>query len=128
MEGKTPAYLADRIMAEVVRIERRRLAWRLAAFAVLLAASAGVVVYAGFEAVAAAYRSGFAAFASLLFTDFAAATADLSDFAWSLLESFPLVPAIGLFAGAFFVVWSAGGVIAEASLLGAGDKFSPARA
>jgi len=99
--------LVDQIMLRIGREARRRLAMKATAFCAVLVGSTALAAYGFRTMVAGASHSGFFLFSSLLFTDFSAAAASFSDFAFSLLESFPLVPALLLLSGIFFAIWSA---------------------
>ncbi len=114
---KIPPDLAKKILAHIETIERRRLFIKCTAFGTLLAGSLGLVVYACFAVFADASHSGFTAFASLLFSDFSAATASFSDFMFSLAESFPLFSVTMFLSGIFFTLWSAARFMSEIAIV-----------
>jgi len=109
--------LTKRILGEIERIERRRLILKTAGFGALLAASSVLAVYGCFAAFSDASRSGFLAFGSLFFSDFGVVAASFSDFAFSMLESFPVVSVTILLSGVFFAVWSAAEFVRDVSLM-----------
>jgi hypothetical protein len=101
------ADLHGRIMRRVKRYERRVLVAKTIGFGALFAASAATVVAAYFNLMSAAAQSGFFQFVSLFFSDFGAAMANFQDFAFSIIESFPVFSAAFLLAGVIAVIWSA---------------------
>ena len=80
---------------------------KTSSFGVLFIASAGAVVLAYFNLVSALTQSGFLDFASLFFSDFSVAMANFQDFAFSILESFPVFSTAFLVACIIAVIWSA---------------------
>lgn len=106
-----PTGLDGRIMHRIRRYERRVLVAKTAAFGALFTASAAGVVFAYFNLMSSAAQSGFFDFVSLFFSDFGAAMANFQDFAFSILESFPVFSAAFLVAGVIAVIWSAAHLI-----------------
>lgn len=104
---EAPAELNQRIMRRIVAIRRRRLVAKTVGFGGLFAASVSLIVAGGFNAVAQFSQSGFFNFASLFFSDFSVAAANFQDFAYSIIESFPVFSTAFLFAGIGFAIWSA---------------------
>jgi hypothetical protein len=115
--------LIHKIILRVEREERRRLIFKTAGFGLALAGSISILTFGGIELVAEASRSGFLAFSSLLFSDFSFALTNFSDFAFSIMESFPVFPAVILLSGVFFAIWSAARFMNEVTLM-RGYKFS----
>lgn len=109
--------LAKRILQGIRRIERRRLVIKTVGFGAVLAVSSVLVVYGCFDVAAEAARSGFTSFVSLFFSDFSVTAASFSDFAFSILESFPVIPVVLLLSGVFCAIWSAAGFVSEISLM-----------
>lgn len=99
--------LKRRVMVRVGREERRRLALAALGFGAALMGSVALAVTGYFEVAGEAARSGFSAYASLAFSDFRAAAANFSDFAFSLVESFPVSSGILFSSGVFVAFWSA---------------------
>jgi hypothetical protein len=99
--------LQQKIMTRIAHRERRFLVAKTAGFGVLFAGSATFLVAAYFNLVAALGQSGFFSFASLFFSDFGAAMSNFQDYAFSILESFPVFSAAFLVGGLIVVIWSA---------------------
>ncbi len=116
MNGPSPD-LAKNILLRIKREERQRLIVKTAGFGAALAASLALAVYGYFDAAAEASRSGFFAFASLFFSDFSATAASFSDFAFSIIESFPVFSVSIFLSGVFLAVWSAAGFVGEVALI-----------
>lgn len=112
-----PEDLKPRILLCVRRAEQRRLALKMAGFGVAFAGSVGLGVFGFIRAATEASQSGFLSFASLLVSDFSAAVANFSDFALSMVESFPAFSAALLLSGVFFAIWSAARFADEVALL-----------
>lgn len=102
-----PAGLTKKILLRIEREERRRRAVKTAAFGAVLFGSLALAGYGWMAVAADASHSGFLAFASLFFSDFSVAIASFSDFALSIVESFPVFPAALFLSGIFFAIWSA---------------------
>jgi hypothetical protein len=109
--------LKKRILLRIEKREHRILTTKAAAFAVLLAASLFIAVYGVLEVVNDATRSGFFAFGSLFFSDFSMTVTNFSDFALSLVESFPIVATIIFLSGVLFAVWSLMRLLDETELM-----------
>jgi hypothetical protein len=112
-----PEDLKPRILSCIRRAERRRLAIKMAGFGAAFAGSVGLGVFGFMRTAAEASQSGFLSFASLLVSDFSLAAANLSDFALSMVESFPAFSAALLLTGVFFAIWSAARFANEIALL-----------
>jgi uncharacterized membrane protein len=106
--------LTKKILLRIEEREHQVLTAKVAAFAVLLAASVFIVVFGVLDVVNAGTRSGFFAFAGLFFSDFSMVMANFSDFAFSLIESFPIFSTILLLSGVLFAMWSFARLIEEA--------------
>jgi hypothetical protein len=99
--------LPQKIMARIARRERRVLIAKTAVFGALFAGSTTFLVMAYFNLATALTQSGFFSFASLFFSDFGAAMSNFQDYAFSILESFPVFSAAFLVGGLIVVIWSA---------------------
>ena len=115
--GNPSPELAKKILLRIDNEERRRLLFHAIAFCAALLGSVALAVYGAVSVTAAASQSGFMAFVSLFFSDFSAAMASFSDFAFSIIESFPVVSAALLLSGIFFALWSAANFIKEVATL-----------
>lgn len=98
-------------MQRIARRERRVLIIKTAGFGALFAGSTTFLVMAYFNLVSALTQSGFFSFASLFFSDFGAAMGNFQDYAFSILESFPVFSAAFLVSGLIVVIWSASHLI-----------------
>ncbi len=105
--------LQQRIMKQIARRERRVLVVKTSGFGLLFAGSATFLVIAYFNLASALTQSGFFSFTSLFFSDFSAAMANFQDFAFSVLESFPVFSAAFLVAGLIGAIWSASHLIGD---------------
>jgi hypothetical protein len=109
--------LAKRIMLCIEDHERRVLRMKMAAFGAAFAGSLSLA-FAGFVNFGAQVtHSGFLSFASLLFSDFSTAVSNLPDLLFSMLESFPALPAALVLGGVAFCIWSAGKLINEIGIM-----------
>jgi hypothetical protein len=117
MEGNRTNDLKKKIILRIDRVERRRLMAKAAGFAAACGASLTFATFAYFEVMAEASRSGLWSFVSLLFSDFSSAIANFSDFALSIVESFPIFSTALLLCGIFFAIWSAARFANEIALL-----------
>jgi uncharacterized membrane protein len=106
MDGFKPE-LQAKIMEEIRRHEQRILVLKTSAFGASLILSFGLLVVAYLNLATAAVQSGFLEFVSLFFSDFSVAVANFQDFAFSLLESFPVFSTALVVVGIILVVWSA---------------------
>jgi len=102
-----PAGLERKIMHRIERYERRVLILKTTGFGALFVGSASLLVVGYFNLMSAFAQSGFFNFTSLLFSDFNVAMANFQDFAFSILESFPVFSAAFVIAGVIAVIWSA---------------------
>jgi hypothetical protein len=118
-----PSGLAKTILLRIERRERQLLAVKTAASAVVFAVSLWVIEIGYTNLVAGAERSGFLSFLSLLFSDFSFVASNLSDFLFSIIESFPIFAAAAVLGGIAFAIWSMGMIINEAMRIG-GRRFS----
>lgn len=110
-----PADLERKVMRRVAVAKRRTLLLKTAGFGALFAGSTTVLVAAYFNLAAALTQSGFLNFASLFFSDFNVAMANFQDFAFSIVESFPVFSAAFLLAGIIAVIWSAAHFVEDIS-------------
>lgn len=94
-------------MRRIKRYERRILIAKTVGFGTLFAASASILVLAYLNLVSALTQSGFFQFASLFFSDFSSAMANFQDFAFSIIESFPVFSAAFVVGCLIAVIWSA---------------------
>jgi hypothetical protein len=118
-----PVGLAKTILLRIEKRERRVVAIKAAASAVVFAASLWVIE-AGYTSLVAGFQqSGFLAFFSLLFSDFSLIASNLPDFFFSIIESFPIFSAAIVLGGVAFAIWSMGVFINEAMLMN-GRRFS----
>jgi hypothetical protein len=85
-----PEGLLDAIMLRIEHRHRRRLYVRVALVGSLMLAAAAALVPAWNFLASEAARSGFAAFVSLVFSDFSVVLTYWNDFALSLLDSLPV--------------------------------------
>jgi hypothetical protein len=115
MDRKFKPELQAKIMGEIRRHERRVLLLKTAGFAAFFVISTGVLVAAYFNLASALVQSGFWGFASLFFSDFSVAMGNFQDFAYSIIESFPVFSAAFLLGGVIAVIWSASHLIADIS-------------
>ena len=102
-----PTGLDHQIMRRINRYERRVLVAKLSGFGVLFVSSVAALTIGYFNLMSALTQSGFFEFISLFFSDFGAAVANFQDFAFSVIESFPVFSAAFLVGGVIAVVWSA---------------------
>jgi len=93
-----PEGLSRRVFSAVVRRRRRAAAWKGLAFLGASACAAFAFAYAWRAAGAEFSSSGTFQIASLLFSDFHAVIANWYDFTFSVLESLPIVPVVGVLA------------------------------
>ena len=112
-----PAGLARTILLRIEKRERRILAIKTAATAVFFAASVWVVQIGYTNLMGGFERSGFLTFTSLLFSDFSLVASNLSDYLFSMIESFPIFSAAILLGGVGFAIWSMGMLVNEATLM-----------
>jgi hypothetical protein len=102
-----PAYLAGKILRGIQKEERHRATRQILVSTLLLVGSMAATILSVFDLNDKLSQSGFLTFASLFVSDFSLATANFRELAWSLVESFPAIPA-GLFLGSMiFVIWFA---------------------
>jgi uncharacterized membrane protein len=111
-----PAGLTEKILSRISRHERNLLGIKIAVSACVFGVSVGVAVAGYINLVASLSRSGFFQIFSLMFSDFSSMVANFPDFAFSILESFPIFTTALLLAGMMFAVWSMAALIDEASL------------
>jgi hypothetical protein len=111
-----PAGLTEKILSRISRRERNVLGVKIAVSACVFGASVGVAVAGYINLVASLSRSGFFQIFSLIFSDFSSMAANFPDFAFSIMESFPIFTTAFLLAGVMFAIWSMAALIDEASL------------
>lgn len=111
-----PAGLTEKILLRIGRRERNALIAKIAVSACVFGVSVGVAVAGYLDLVASLSRSGFFQIFSLMFSDFSSIAANFPDFAFSVMESFPIFTTAFLLAGVMFAIWSMAALIDEASL------------
>ena len=94
------------------------------AFGASLVISFALMVVAYLNLAAAAAQSGFLEFLSLFFSDFSMAMANFQDFAFSLIESFPVFSTAFLMVGIISVVWSAAHFIDDVTAVRANKNMA----
>jgi hypothetical protein len=102
-----PEYLTRRILERIKKEERRSAMRQFFVSASLFAASAVASAFCVLDLDRELSRSGFLSFASLFVSDFSSAIANFHELAFSLVESFPALPASFLLASMIFMVWFA---------------------
>lgn len=102
-----PDGLEGKILRRVRRLERRRLIVRAGVFGTVFAASLAGLSVGFLSLINSLSQSGFLSVSSLLFSDFSSAMANFQDFLFSMMDSFPVIPAAAVVAGLIVVVWSA---------------------
>jgi hypothetical protein len=120
-----PAGLTEKVLRTIGRRERRILGIKIAASACAFGVSVGVAIAGYVNLVASLSQSGFFSIASLMFSDFGAMFANFPDFAFSIMETFPIFTTALLLSGVLFAVWSMAALIDETSLFRAGKFFTP---
>jgi hypothetical protein len=114
---ETPVGLTEKILSRIVQRERRILGTKIAISASIFMVSISAVILALKDLFAGLSQSGFFPLASLAFSDFSSISANFPDFAFSMIESFPIFTAAILLAGIMFAIWSMAAFIDETSLL-----------
>jgi hypothetical protein len=109
--------LAGRIMLHIEQHERRALRIKAAFFGVAFTGSFSIAIASFVNFGSQVSHSGFLSFASLWFSDFSTAFANLPDMLSSMLESFPALSAALVLGGVAFAVWSAGKLISEIGMM-----------
>jgi hypothetical protein len=112
-----PVDLAKNILIGIEQRERRILMAKMAASAVVFCASLWTIAVGYLSLADGLTKSGFFSLFSLLFSDFSSITANLPDFAFSMIESFPLFSAAIVLGGIGFAIWSFALFIDETSLM-----------
>ncbi len=85
-----PAGLTEKILLRIGSRERRILGAKIAASACVFGVSVGIAVAGYVNLIASLSQSGFFQIASLMFSDFSSMAANFPDFAFSIMESFPI--------------------------------------
>jgi uncharacterized membrane protein len=111
-----PVGLTEKILLRISRHERNILCSKIAVSACVFGVSVGVAVAGYINLMASLSRSGFFQIFSLIFSDFSSMVANFPDFAFSIMESFPIFTTALLLAGVMFAIWSMVALIDEASL------------
>jgi hypothetical protein len=119
-----PAGLQHKVMRRIEAAKRRALIIKTTGFGLLFAGSIAILVAAYLNLTAALVQSGFLNFASLFFSDFGVAMANFQDFAFSIVESFPVFSAAFLIAGVIAVIWSAAHFIEDISQMRAHGNWA----
>ena len=112
-----PAGLDRKIMRRIKRYKRRVLMAKTVGFGTLFAGSIVALVIAYSNLANALAQSGFLNFISLFFSDFGMTMANFQDFAFSMLESFPVFSAAFLLGGVILAIWSAAHFIDDLSTM-----------
>lgn len=115
-DPRPPAGLTEKILLRISRHERRMLGAKIAASACVFGASVGVAIAGYINLVAALSQSGFFQLSSLMFSDFSSMIANFPDFAFSVMETFPIFTTALLLSGVLFAVWSMAALIDGAAL------------
>lgn len=123
-EPEPPAGLTEKVLLTIGRRERRVLGFKIAASACAFGVSVGIAIAGYISLVAALSRSGFFSIAPLIFSDFGAMVSNFPDFAFSIVETFPIFTMALLLSGVLFAVWSMALLIDEASLFRARKFFA----
>jgi hypothetical protein len=120
-----PAGLTEKILLRISRRERNVLGVKIALSACVFGVSVGVAMAGYINLVASLSQSGFFQIFSLAFSNFSSMAANFPDFAFSIMESFPIFTTALLLAGVMFAIWSMAALIDEASLFrrGRAGKF-----
>jgi len=120
-----PVGLTEKILLRISRHERNILCSKIAVSACVFGVSVGVAVAGYINLMASLSRSGFFQIFSLMFSDFSSMVVNFPDFAFSIMESFPIFTTALLLAGVMFAIWSMVALIDEASLFrhGRAGKF-----
>lgn len=111
-----PRDLTERILLRITQRERQILGIKIAISASVFVISASAAVIACRDLILALSHSGFFQLSSLLLSDFSSITANFPDFAFSMVESFPIFTAALLLSGILFSIWSMAAFIDETSL------------
>jgi hypothetical protein len=117
--------LQQSIMLKIHRYQRRVLIAKTAGFGALCAASLSFIVLGYFNLMSSLAQSGFFQFASLFFSDFSSAAANFQDFAFSIVESFPVFSAALILGAIVATIWSAGNFIEDFSYLRSQNSILP---
>ncbi len=91
--------------------------FKVLGFGFLFLTSLSLIIVGSINLLSALAQSGFFSFASLFFSDFSDAVANFQDFAYSIIESFPVFSAAFFFAGVGFSLWSASHLLEDVSRL-----------
>ena len=94
-------------MKKIRLYERRVLAVQITGFSIAFFTSVVLVIIAWVNLDNALASSGCLNFASLFFSDFSIAIANFQDFAFSMMESFPVFSAAFFVGGMIVSIWSA---------------------
>jgi hypothetical protein len=111
-----PAGLTEKVLLRISRHERRMLGAKIAVSACVFGVSVGIAVAGYVNLVANLSQSGFFQLFALMFSDFSSMAANLPDFAFSVMETFPIFTSALVLSGVLFAIWSMAALIDEASL------------
>lgn len=109
-------------MKRIARRERRVLVVKTSGFAMVFVGSATFLFDAYLNLATALTQSGFTSFAGLFFSDFSAAMSNFQDYAFSILESFPVFSAAFVVGGLIVVIWSASNLIQDIDIIRHGHE------
>lgn len=112
-----PEGLTKKVILRIEKEERRALLLKAAGFAIAAVGSISLAVFSYFEVMVEASQSGLWSFVSLLFSDFSSTISNFSDFALSILESFPVFSMALFLSGVFFAIWSVARFMNELALM-----------
>jgi hypothetical protein len=113
---EAPAGLTEKVLSRISKRERKILGTKIAISACVFGVSAGVAIAGYLDLVTSLSRSGFFQLISLMFSDFSSVVANFPDFAFSVMESFPVFTIVFLLSGLLFAIWSMAALIDEALL------------
>lgn len=109
--------LTKKILIRIAKRERQLLFIKIATSASIFIASVSGIFFAWKDLITTLSQSGFFDIASLAVSDFSSISANLPDFIFSMIESFPIFTAALLLSGVLFAIWSMAAFIDEASQL-----------
>ncbi|HEY5220805.1 MAG TPA: hypothetical protein VIJ29_01475 [Candidatus Paceibacterota bacterium] len=115
-EPTPPAGLTEKILLRISRHERRVLIGKITVSACVFGASVGVAIAGYVNLMANLTQSGFFQISSLVFSDFSSMAANFPDFAFSVMETFPIFTTALLLSGVLLAIWSLAALIDETSL------------
>jgi len=121
-----PVGLTEKVLLRIGVRERRALVTRIVLSASAFGVSVGMAVAGYVNLTASLAQSGFFQIFSLAFSDFSSMAANFPDFAFSILESFPIFTTALLLSGVLFAIWSLAALI-DGAMAARGHRFFTAR-